>query len=265
MFDYCAAMRHRSRLVAALAAPAIAGCGDDDEAGSTSDGELAGTVTVYTAASLTDAFPAIGGEFELTHPDVDVEFAFDGSSALAAQIVEGAPADVFASADEANMAKVSEAGLATEPIIFATNELAIITPPGNPLGIAELADLTDPDLTVVICAIEVPCGSYADILLTAADVDLEAASYEQNVRGVASKVVEGEADAGIVYVTDVIAAGDDAGPWSRSPPPPTSRPRTRWRRWLRETATHSAADAFTEFLLAPVAHSLLADHGFGPP
>ena len=262
MFDYCAAMRHRSRLIAALGM-AIAGCGGDDEAGSTSDGELAGTVTVFAAASLTDAFTAIGAEFERTHPDVDVEFAFDGSSALAAQIVEGAPADVFASADEANMAKVSEAGLATEPIIFATNELAIITAPGNPLGIAELADLTDPDLTVVICAIEVPCGSYADLMLTAADVDLEAASYEQNVRSVASKVVEGEADAGIVYVTDVIAAGEDAalveipdaGDLVASYPIATL------------TAGNGAETAavFVDFVLGPEAQAILIDRGFGRP
>jgi len=263
MFDYCAAVRHPSLLVVVLAATAIAGCGDDDEAGSTSDGELAGTVTVFAAASLTDAFTAIGDEFERAHPDVDVEFAFDGPSALAAQIVEGAPADVFASADAASMAKTSEEGLTTEPIIFATNELAIITAPGNPLGIAELADLTDPDLTVVICAIEVPCGSYADLLLTAADVDLAAASYEQNVRGVASKVVEGEADAGIVYVTDVIAAGDDAA--MVEIPAAADLVASYPAATLAATGNPGAADAFTQFLLAPAAQSLLADHGFGPP
>ena len=220
-------------------------------------------MTVFAAASLADAFTGIGAEFERSHPGVEVEFAFDGSSALAAQIVEGAPADVFASADQANMAKVVNAGRADQPITFATNELAIITASGNPLGIAKLADLADPDLAVVICAVEVPCGNYADQLLNAAGVDLEPASYEQNVRGVASKVVEGEADAGIVYVTDVTAAGDAAASVAISGADELVA--TYPVAALTESDTPEAAAAFTDFLLTVTAQSILAEHGFGAP
>ena len=127
------------------------------------------------------------------------------------QITEGAPADVFASADTANMDKLTDAGLnGSEPVIFATNLLTIIVAPGNPLGITGVADLANPDIKTVICAPEVPCGNYANQIFTAAGVTVTPVSLEQNVRGVVTKVTAGEADAGIVYVTDVIAAGDAA-------------------------------------------------------
>ena len=170
-----------------------------------------GDITVFAAASLTEAFTEVGEAFTAANPDASATFSFDASSALVQQIIEGAPADVFASADTANMAKLTDAGLnGGEPEIFATNLLTIIVAPDNPLDITGVADLANPDLKVVICAPEVPCGNYADQILTAAAVTLTPVSLEQNVRGVVTKVTAGEADAGIVYVTDVTAAGDAA-------------------------------------------------------
>ena len=170
-----------------------------------------GEITVFAAASLTEAFTEVGEAFTAANPDASATFSFDASSALVQQIIEGAPADVFASADTANMAKLTDAGLnGSEPEIFATNLLTIIVAPDNPLGITGVADLANPDLKVVICAPEVPCGNYANQILTAAAVTVTPVSLEQNVRGVVTKVTAGEADAGIVYVTDVTAAGDAA-------------------------------------------------------
>ncbi|HEU4842065.1 MAG TPA: molybdate ABC transporter substrate-binding protein, partial [Ilumatobacteraceae bacterium] len=220
--------------LAALALVATA-CGDDDDAAATTTGAatttpgaaatdapatsaqpetttaatgVEGEITVFAAASLTESLTEVGDAFTAANPDATATFSFDASSALVQQITEGAPADVFASADTANMDKLVTAGLnGTEPVVFATNLLTIIVAPGNPLGITGLADLADPALKTVICAPEVPCGSYADQIFTAADVTVTPVSLEQNVRGVATKVTAGEADAGIVYVTDVIAAG----------------------------------------------------------
>ena len=140
-----------------------------------------------------------------------MEFSFDASSALVTQIIEGAPADVFASADTANMDKLTAEELnGTDPVVFATNLLTIIVPAGNPAGVTGVEDLANPDLKVVLCAEEVPCGNYANQILDSAGVEVTPVSLEENVRGVVTKVTSGEADAGIVYVTDVTAAGDAA-------------------------------------------------------
>ena len=170
-----------------------------------------GDITVFAAASLTESFTEIGEAFTAANPDAKAALVFDASSALVQQITEGAPADVFASADVANMTKLTDAGLnGTEPVIFATNLLTIIVAPGNPLGITGVADLANTDIKTVICAAEVPCGNYANQIFSAAGVTVTPVSLEQNVRGVVTKVTAGEADAGIVYVTDVTAAGDAA-------------------------------------------------------
>jgi molybdate transport system substrate-binding protein len=172
---------------------------------------LAGDITVFAAASLTDAFNEIGTAFTKANPAAKVTFSFDASSALAAQIVQGAPADVFASADTVNMDKLTAAGLnGSTPSTFATNSLAIIVPAGNPKAISGVADLAKPGIKVVLCAEQVPCGRYARQVLDNAKVTVTPASAEQNVRGVVTKVTAGEADAGIVYTTDVKAAGSKA-------------------------------------------------------
>lgn len=180
----------------------LAGCG---AGGAEEDRRL----TVFAAASLTTAFEEIADEFEASHPEVDVELVLGGSSDLVAQITEGAPADVFASADEATMANLVSAGLAaTEPRPFATNTLRIAVPPGNPAGVEELADLARPGLRLVVCAPEVPCGAATREVAARAGVGLSPVSEEQSVTDVLGKVTSGEADAGVVYRTDVRAAGD---------------------------------------------------------
>jgi molybdate transport system substrate-binding protein len=162
---------------------------------------------VLAAASLTDTFTGLEERFEADHPGVDVTYNFAGSSDLAQQIVNGAPADVFAAASDATMKTVTDAGLTVDaPQIFATNVLQIATAPGNPRGIATFADLAAPDLTVVVCAPQVPCGAATEKIEEATGVTLAPASEEADVKSTLGKVITGNADAALVYVTDVSAA-----------------------------------------------------------
>lgn len=177
-------------------------------AGSTGDAGLT-TLTVLAAASLRDVFTELETTFEEQHPDVEVVLSFAGSSDLADQIAAGAPADVFASADERTMARVVEAGDAADPQVFATNTLALVTPPDDPAGVTTFADLAREDVAVVVCAPEVPCGAATDTVAQAAGVRIHRVSEEGSVTDVLAKVTAGEADAGLVYVTDARLAGDD--------------------------------------------------------
>lgn len=178
------------------AAAVMSGCGGGDGR----------TLMVLAASSLTEVFAEIEAEFEAEHPDVDVVVSYGGSSSLAAQIEAGAAADVFAAADAVTMARLEASGwTAAAPAVFAHNALTIAVEPGNPLRIADLDDLARDDVVVVLAAPEVPAGAYAATLLSDAGVTVDVKSFEQNVRAVASKVALGEADAGIVYRTDVAA------------------------------------------------------------
>ncbi|XRQ02714.1 molybdate ABC transporter substrate-binding protein [Actinomadura welshii] len=189
-----------------LALALVAGCGDVGDAGSS--GTRGETLTVFAAASLTEAFTSLGAAFEASHPGVRVRFSFSGSSTLAQQIVQGAPADVFASASPATMATVTEAGdAAGRPRVFARNRLVIAVPKGNSGGVGSVGDLSRPGLKVVLCAVQVPCGAAAQKALDVAGVEVEPASRERDVKAVLTKVGLGEADAGLVYRTDVEAAG----------------------------------------------------------
>jgi molybdate transport system substrate-binding protein len=188
-------------------------CGDDDGG---SDGanaapatRLEGTITVFAAASLTDAFTDAADAFEADNPDVTIELNFAASSSLREQILAGAPADVFASANISNMDQVVEAGEADgEGEVFARNSLEIAVPAGNPGGVEGLADFADADLLIGLCAVEVPCGEFGREALANADVTAAADTEEPDVRSLLTKVQAGELDAGIVYRTDVQAAGD---------------------------------------------------------
>jgi molybdate transport system substrate-binding protein len=187
------------RGVAGAAVIALAGCGGGDR-----------QITVFAASSLTEVFAEIEAIFEADHPGIDVVVNAGGSSSLAAQIEGGAPADVFAAADTDTMLRLTDGGsVESRPIVFARNRLAIAVEPGNPTGIVGLDDLADEDLTVVLAAPEVPAGAYAALVLERADVTVEVASYEQSVRSVAAKVALGEADAGIVYRTDILASAGE--------------------------------------------------------
>lgn len=191
------------------------GCGSSGETGRSGetggDGENSGpnTLTVYAAASLQEPFEQIGEEFEAAHDGVEVSFNFAGSSGLVTQIREGAPADVFASADIENMDKLVGAELhGDEPQDFAANTLMIAVPAGNPAGITDLASFTGDDVALVVCAPQVPCGAATERVEQSAGLEFTPASEEQSVTDVLGKVSTGEADAGLVYVTDVLKAGE---------------------------------------------------------
>jgi molybdate transport system substrate-binding protein len=191
----------------AAAALLLVGCGRTSQPAGASAGALSGSITVFAASSLTAAFGTIGGDFEKSYPGTTVHFSFAGSSTLVAQIQQGAIGDIFASADQPNMQKLVNAGLTSgSPSIFARNKLQIVVPAGNPKRVSGLADLGRSGLIVVLCAPSVPCGRYAAQALQKANVMVKPASEESDVKAVLSKVALGEADAGIVYITDVKAA-----------------------------------------------------------
>ena len=252
---------HRRIAIAMVAVGLVAAsCGSGDGG---SDDSSGGNVTVFAAASLTAAFTELGDAFTAANPDVELTFNFAGSSDLVAQISDGAPVDVFASADLANMSKLADAGLAAgEPATFATNTAEIVVEPGNPLDIAGVADLADSDLIVVLCAPEVPCGAYAEQVVANAGTTVTPSSYEENVKAVVTKVTLGEADAGIVYRTDVIAAGDAA---QGVPIPDDINVVAEYPIALVSDAPNAAgAQAFIDFVLGPAGQKILAAYGFGP-
>ncbi|RIV37077.1 molybdate ABC transporter substrate-binding protein [Micromonospora radicis] len=202
----------RTRLRTALTALAllvVTGCADDRADPAATGAGNGGELTVFAAASLRESFTRLGQDFEAAQ-GVRVTFNFAGSSALAAQINQGAPADVFAAAAPANMATVVDAGNSDgEPVTFARNQLVIAVPRGNPDGVTALSDLTKPDAKVAVCAEQVPCGAAARKALDAAGVALTPVTLEQDVRAALNKVRLGEVDAALVYRTDVRAAADD--------------------------------------------------------
>ena len=251
-------------LAAVLLVAGAAGCGADDSGGSGTTGGSQSTLTVYAASSLTSTFEQLGEDFERDHDGVQVELNFAGSSDLVAQIQSGAPADVFASADEANMDKLTADGLnGSEPEPFATNTLQIAVPPDNPAEISSFQDLARPSLTLVTCAPEVPCGAATQAVAEAAGVSLEPVSEEQSVTDVLGKVRSGEADAGLVYVTDVIAAGDDV----RGIEFPESRSvvNTYPIATVADSTNEDLAQAFVDLVLSDDGQQVLADAGFGQP
>jgi molybdate transport system substrate-binding protein len=248
-------------LVALALAPACAG--PTVEAPPAAPAPVSGTITVSAAASLTDSFTRIGAAFERANPGMKVTFTFDSSTTLARQITEGAPVDVFAAADEPSMSTVTSAGLADgEPRTFARNRMAIVVRKGNPTGIRTLADLANAR-TVSLCAVEVPCGRYAADVLTRAGVAVpsEKITRGQNVRATFTAVAEGDADAGLVYVTDIagervsmVSIPDAANTYASYPVVS-----------LHSAANPTAARAFVDHLLAPDAQTTLALAGFDPP
>ena len=200
--------RSRIRLAAVLtvAALALAACGGGDNTSSGGSAGPTAEIKVFAAASLTAAFNELGQQYTSANGGTKVTFNFAGSQALATQIQQAAPADVFASADIPNMDKVKD--LVGTPQNFASNQLQIVVEQGNPKDVQGLDDLANPDLKVVLAAPDVPAGKYAAEILGKAGVTVEPVSQEDNVKAVVTKVSLGEADAGIVYVTDVTAGGD---------------------------------------------------------
>jgi molybdate transport system substrate-binding protein len=208
-------MRIRLAAAACLALAAAACGGDDDRghaatAGTTAAGTATGSITVFAAASLTDAFGEVADAFEEATPGASVEMNFGASSALREQILAGAPADVFASANTSNMDQLVEAdAVEGEPEVFVTNELEIAVPAGNPGDVDGLDDFGDADLNIGLCAEEVPCGQFGREALASAGVTPAQDTDEPDVRSLLTKVEAGDLDAGLVYHTDVLAAGDE--------------------------------------------------------
>jgi molybdate transport system substrate-binding protein len=197
------------RRLGLVLAVALAGCAAPAAPGGEGSGAVAGDITVFAAASLSESFTAIGEQFEHKHPGAEVTFSFGASTALAQAVVAGAPADVYASASPEAMKVVTRDGAAAgRPLVIARNQLRIAVPAGNPGGVTGLQDFADPDLTIALCARQVPCGAAAVQVLEAAGVVAAADTLEQDVKAALSKVALGEVDAALVYRTDVLAAGD---------------------------------------------------------
>lgn len=219
-------------------------------------------IIVLAASSLTAAFGEIGKAYTARFPKRSVSFSFGASSELVAQINGGAPVDVFASADERTMGRL-EPGSVGEPVVFATNRLEIIVQPGNPKGIATVADLAKSNVLYVTASPDVPVGKYAQQVLEQAGVRVTPQSLEANVKGIVNKVVLGEADAGIVYVTDVLAAGNKA---QGIEIPAAINVVARYPIAIPASSKVSdAAAAFVAFVRSDEGQAILAKYGFGKP
>ncbi|HWJ62395.1 MAG TPA: molybdate ABC transporter substrate-binding protein [Acidimicrobiales bacterium] len=231
----------------------------------TTEAPLEGEITVSAAASLTESFTDIGAAFEEEHPGTKVTFTFDSSGTLSQQILDGAPVDVFASADEKNMEKLTDAGLVKgEPAVFAQNQLVIVTKPGNPEGIESLADLADAGI-ISLCGEDVPCGKFAGEALENAGVTIPEGSVTrgQNVKATLAAVTEGDAVAGIVYVTDAIAAGDAVD--TVAIPADENVIATYPVAVLTDTQDAALASAFVDYVSSEEGQAVLEERGFLPP
>ncbi|MCE7550342.1 molybdate ABC transporter substrate-binding protein [Streptomyces thermodiastaticus] len=233
-------------------------------ASSGASGAVSGEVTVFAAASLKESFTTLGKKFEKDHPGAKVTFNFGGSDSLAAGITGGAPADVFASASPKTMKTVTDQGEAAgTPVTFVRNRLEIATLPGNPDHLSSLKDLTKSGLKVVLCAQTVPCGAAAQQALDAGGVRVTPVSYEQDVKSALNKVVLKEADAALVYRTDVQAAGGtvEGVDFPESAKAVNEYPIVR----LKHAKNAAAADAFIALVRSAEGQKVLGEAGFLTP
>jgi molybdate transport system substrate-binding protein len=251
-------------LAAVLSFVLLSGCGSSDKSPSGPSSAAGGKIVVFAAASLKKSFTEIGERFKTDNPGSDVEFSFAGSSTLITQLTQGAPADVFASADTANMDKAVKAGLvAGAPVNFASNTLTIAVARGNPKHIASFQDLTKPGLNVVVCAPQVPCGSATQEVETATGVHLNPVSEELSVTDVLSKVTAGQADAGLVYVTDAIDAGNKVTPVPF--PEATGAVNTYPIAVLTQSKKADLARKFVDLVTSEAGQKILSAAGFTKP
>jgi molybdate transport system substrate-binding protein len=223
-----------------------------------------GAITVFAASSLTDAFAELGDAYATARPEASVTFNFAGSSQLATQITEGAPADVYASADIATMDKLVDAGaVSREPVVFATNLPEIIVAADNPLGIGSVSDLADPDLIVVTCAPQVPCGAYANRIFANAGLEVTPDSFEGSAKGVVTKVILGEADAGIAYATDVLGS---SGQVTGVEIPEGVNVVAAYEIVVPADAPDpDGGQAFVDFVMSDAGQAIMSRYGFGSP
>ena len=220
-------------------------------------------ILVLAASSLTGAFAEMEEAFEATNPDIDVLVSYGGSSALREQILAGAPAHVFASASSSVMRELVASGVPMgDPVVFARNHLSLAVPSGNPGGVEGLGDLASASLFVSLCSPAVPCGDLAEEALAMAGVDPQVDSLEPNVKSLLAKIESGEADTGLVYVTDVRASADvEEVMAGLSDGPFTEYPIVS----LAQQGSTSHGERFVEFVLSPAGLAILAAHGFVAP
>ncbi|MDP9027933.1 MAG: molybdate ABC transporter substrate-binding protein [Actinomycetota bacterium] len=263
-------MRIRPALVVAVVAAALllTGCSASGAGGAptptTTSDSLKGTVTVLAAASLTEVYDDLAAQFEKLHPNVTITQNFGGSSALATQITQGAPADIFASANEATMKTVTDAALTDEtPILYATNVLTLVVPPTNPAGVKTIADIANPEVKVALCDKTVPCGSAAVTLLAAEKLTVKPVTLETDVKAVLTKVELNEVDAGLVYVTDARTAGSKV---TQIPVADAANVINKYPiAVLKGSTNKAAAKAFEQFILSTTGLAVLKKAGFGTP
>lgn len=253
---------HKAQVVGVLAAmllvaPALAGCSDGGGAGG---GGTRTKLTVFAAASLTGTFTSLAERFEDDHPDVDVVLSFGSSTTLAEQVDAGSPADVLATADEKSIGLAADDGaLDGQPTEFATNTLVIVTPPDNPGGVSSIDDLDDTDF--VVCDPSVPCGAAAATILDNAGVTTEPRSLEEDVKAVLTKVTLGEADAGIVYVTDAQAAREDVSTVDIAPDLNVVNP--YFIGVVKDSGEPRLAQQWVDLVTSRAGHEILTGAGFG--
>jgi molybdate transport system substrate-binding protein len=250
----------------------LAGCGSSSTTGGSSatpsatvssSAALSGTVNVFAAASLKEAFTKIGTQFEAAHPGTKIVFNFGPSSGLATQINQGAPADVFASASTKSMSQVVDGGQAASPTDFASNEMEIAVPAKNPAGITALPDLAKYRVKVALCQAAVPCGVTAAKVFTNAKLTVTPVTKEVDVKAVLTKVTLGEVDAGVVYVTDVRAAGVKV---KGIEIPADVNVSTKYPiATLTKAPNEATAQAFTDYVLSADGTSVLSAAGFAKP
>ncbi|GIL37293.1 molybdate-binding protein [Phycicoccus sp. DTK01] len=260
--------------VVLVAGLGLAGCGSGSSspAASTTAGggssasassQVTGDITVLAAASLTESFTTIAKQFEAAHPGTTVTLSFGASSALATQVTSGAPADVFASASAKNMDAVVSAGAATDPKTFAQNVMEIAVPPSNPGGVTGVESLAGSGVKTALCQEQVPCGATAAKVFANAGVTVKPVTLEPDVKSVLSKVTLGEVDAGVVYVTDVRAAGDkvEGIPIPADVNASTSYPIAA----LGDAPNAATAKAFVDYVLSAEGAKVLTAAGFEQP
>jgi molybdate transport system substrate-binding protein len=253
--------RTPSLVLAMVSTLALAGCGAADSKARDTD---TSTLTVLGAASLTGTFGTLAKDFEADHPGVTVKLAFDSSATLAEQVTQGAPADVLATADESTMQTVVDAkGTVASPRVFATNHLQLVVPRDNPAKIRRFADIAEPGVKYVVCVDTAPCGKLAKTVLAATGISAEPASEEVDVKAVLSKVQLDEADAGLVYATDAVAAGDKVT--AIDIPTADENLNSYPIAALEEAEEPSLAKAFVSLVLSTKGQRVLAAAGFGKP
>jgi len=266
-------MRRRTTLaIAAFAAltTLVSGCGSSNDSSGSSSGsksaeasKVTGTITVLAAASLTESFNTIAKDFEDENPGATVKISFGASSALAEQINQGAPADVFASAAVKNMQQVTDAGNANKPTTFVQNTMQIAVPPSNPANVTKLADLAKSDVKVALCQSQVPCGVVAAEVFKNAGITVTPVTEEQDVKSTLTKVELGEVDAGVVYTTDVKAAGDKVK--GIEIPDDVNATTDYPIATLKNAPNADGAKAFMDYVLSDAGIKVLQQAGFSKP